>query len=529
MLLLSLLCVVAPQVPLIVEMDKVLPTSSTNLFSYGGNGVAFDGRTMAVGYQFNSSLELFELGGSGWVHAQTITPPDGFVVQFPGTFDVDGDVLVLGARGGQASTHTDRVFVYRRVGGAFALEQELDSGQPSTHNAGFGFAPAGLETTKVSGSTIVVGAIGLSAGPPTNHPGAVYVYEHVGGNWALTQRFGTADTLNEFSFGAAVDFDGERIVVGDPDASMGPARYGRAHVFERVAGLWTETAILDPTALQPTLGYMGRAVAIDGDVVAFGNGEFVGEVEIFERVGGAWVHRRRVTASGGALYFGADVEVEGSLVFVGAPGLQGGGPESEGRVYAFSDDANQWNEAARVEAFDKFSGQRFGANVAVTDRHMVIAAPSSNGLNAAVYGARYCPQLGTPYCVATPNSSGHPALICAGGSPVRAEADVRLFAHYVPASSFGYFLMSRGQAFVQGFGGSQGNLCLGGGQTIYRFSLFVLQSPSVGTVALDLPWSLLPSGAQIQAGETWNFQFWFRDANPGVTSNTSDALSIPFL
>ena len=32
----------------------------------------------------------------------------------------------------------------------------------------------------------------------------------------------------------------------------------------------------------------------------------------------------------------------------------------------------------------------------------------------------------------------------------------------------------------------------------------------------------------ISAGETWKFQFWFRDANPHVTSNTSDGLSIPF-
>lgn len=529
MLSATLLCLLAPQAPLIIEMDKVLPTSSTNFFSYGANGIAFDGRTLAVGYQFHASLELFQLGGNGWTHIQSIAPPDGFVVQFPGTFDVDGDVLVVGARGGQATAATDRVFVFRRVGGTWSLEQELDSGQPSTHVAGFGFAQPGIETTKVKGSTIVVGALGLSAGPPTNHPGAVYVYEHAAGAWSLMQRFGTADTLNEFSFGASVDFDGERIVVGDPDAAMGAARYGRAHVFERVAGFWTETAILDPTALQPSLGYMGRSVAVDGDVVAFGNGQLVGEVEIFEHVGGAWVHRRRVTASGGALYFGSDIEAAGSLVFVGAPGLQGGGPESEGRVYAYSDDANQWNEAARIEAFDKFNGQRFGANVSVTDRNMAVAAPTSSGLNSAAYGARYCPQLGTTYCAATINSSGHAAQVCAGGSPVRSESDIRLFAHYVPASSFGYFLMSRGQAFVQGFGGSQGNLCLGGGPTIYRFSLFVLQSPSVGTVALDVPWNLLPSGALIQAGETWNFQFWFRDANPGVTSNTSDAVSIAFL
>ena len=29
-------------------------------------------------------------------------------------------------------------------------------------------------------------------------------------------------------------------------------------------------------------------------------------------------------------------------------------------------------------------------------------------------------------------------------------------------------------------------------------------------------------------GETWNFQYWFRDANPQTTSNTSPAVAVEF-
>ncbi|MCP3917516.1 MAG: hypothetical protein GY711_18380 [bacterium] len=39
----------------------------------------------------------------------------------------------------------------------------------------------------------------------------------------------------------------------------------------------------------------------------------------------------------------------------------------------------------------------------------------------------------------------------------------------------------------------------------------------------------LPQGLVFQPGETWNFQCWFRDANPAPTSNTSDGLSITWM
>ena len=33
----------------------------------------------------------------------------------------------------------------------------------------------------------------------------------------------------------------------------------------------------------------------------------------------------------------------------------------------------------------------------------------------------------------------------------------------------------------------------------------------------------------VQAGETWLFQLWFRDVNPGNTSNFTDGIAITFV
>ena len=48
-------------------------------------------------------------------------------------------------------------------------------------------------------------------------------------------------------------------------------------------------------------------------------------------------------------------------------------------------------------------------------------------------------------------------------------------------------------------------------------------------LGLDLNDTPQPGGSvAIVAGETWNFQAWFRDMNPGPTSNFTDGVSVLF-
>jgi hypothetical protein len=51
----------------------------------------------------------------------------------------------------------------------------------------------------------------------------------------------------------------------------------------------------------------------------------------------------------------------------------------------------------------------------------------------------------------------------------------------------------------------------------------------VFSVTLDLTAFPQPGGTHgVMPGETWNFQCWYRDANPGPTSNFTDGISITF-
>ena len=143
-------------------------------------------------------------------------------------------------------------------------------------------------------------------------------------------------------------------------------------------------------------------------------------------------------------------------------------------------------------------------------------------------GGEGCNFLGTPYCgPAVDNSTGAAGALLVTGSEQVADQDLTLTAIHLPTSQFGYFLTSLTQAFVQNPGGSQGNLCLGG--TIGRFAQQVQSSGAAGSMAIAVDVTNLPAGlGAIQPGETWNFQCWFRDANPGATSNFTQGVAVDF-
>ena len=110
--------------------------------------------------------------------------------------------------------------------------------------------------------------------------------------------------------------------------------------------------------------------------------------------------------------------------------------------------------------------------------------------------------------------------------------DFTLWASLLSQRSFGFFQTSVTQGLTVKPGGSQGNLCLGGSIGRYVGPGQIMNSGSTGsfTLVLDLNAVPTPTGyVAVQPGDTWNFQAWHRDANPGPTSNFTDAVSVTFL
>lgn len=138
--------------------------------------------------------------------------------------------------------------------------------------------------------------------------------------------------------------------------------------------------------------------------------------------------------------------------------------------------------------------------------------------------------LGTNYCgPANLNSAGIDAKISAFGSATATENYLELTAFDLPTNQFAYFINSQTQGFTANPGGSQGNLCVSG--AIGRHTSQLGSSGSTGSfmISVDLTDVPTPSGpTTVLAGQTWNWQCWYRDKNPNNTSNFTDGIEITF-
>ena len=131
--------------------------------------------------------------------------------------------------------------------------------------------------------------------------------------------------------------------------------------------------------------------------------------------------------------------------------------------------------------------------------------------------------IGMNYCgPAVPNSTAQPGVISAIGFVAAAANNVTLTADLLPPGQFGYFLASETQGFFNP-PASSGFICLGG--NIGRYNGNVGQGPTF-SLQLDLTSIPVNPPQAAQAGDTWNFQCWYRDV--GNTNNFTDGISIAF-
>ncbi|MCP3915677.1 MAG: hypothetical protein GY711_08990 [bacterium] len=132
--------------------------------------------------------------------------------------------------------------------------------------------------------------------------------------------------------------------------------------------------------------------------------------------------------------------------------------------------------------------------------------------------------LGTSYCgPAVPNSTGAPGLMAVSGSPAVADNNVALTATDLPSGQFGYFLAGRTQGFFNP-PGSSGILCLSGNIGRYNQVVNIGQGPAF-SIQIDVDAIPVNPPTAAMAGETWNFQCWYRDLG---SSNFTDAVAVPF-
>lgn len=215
---------------------------------------------------------------------------------------------------------------------------------------------------------------------------------------ALAQLCQTTDLIAgdpqaNASLGTDVAISGDTLVSGAPNADYGVNGFyyrGAVYVWRRISSQWVPEAKISGPAYPTT--YLGRAVAIDGDVMVASGFSLTSP---YER---AWVYRRTASAwnqeaelvpfdplSSAAIQPRA-VAVDGARIAVGHPRANGLGTENtrlSGAVYIYEPQGTTWVHAAKLAPASALPNDEIGMALAMRGGVLAFSQRPTGGNSVA--------------------------------------------------------------------------------------------------------------------------------------------------
>jgi hypothetical protein len=364
-----------------------------------GASVAIWGETAVVGAPIRmnggdaaaGAAYVFERGAGEWdVVGQLPAPPSlGAGEQFGFDVAIEGDRIVAGAPGNAVTStvpQVGRAYVYDRGPSGWELSEML-SPSAAAIDDWYGRSVA------VSGDWVVVGAPRDSAGR-----GAVYVYQFTGGAWVLAETL-RGPSVEARQFGYDVAMEGNRLLVGARNESVGSARAGGAYLYEWDGANWVERGHFSPPAAA-TGDQFGASVALNGDMAAvgapFGDDATAssGSVHLYRFDGATWTGEALLTAGDATIgdANGSAVAIADGVVLAGSPGNDDRGTTS-GAMYRFkTEEGGPWGDGLPASTgSDTTAGDQLGTTIDAGELFVVVGARLKAGGGAAyVFALRPC-------------------------------------------------------------------------------------------------------------------------------------------
>lgn len=369
-----------------------------------GISVAISGDYAISGASWSDSLGIsagsayiYEKPVSGWVNAnETVeifasTELSNVYDEFGCAVDISGNYAVVGNHQYKGKTGSATIYHFNGLGwDKIALLTASDGVQEDE----FGCAVA------IDGNTIVIGAKygdGIS-----NKTGVAYLFEMPVLGWTdMTETARLISSEGNFNdaFGAAVDIDGDIVVVASPQDGESGASSGSVFIFEKPVSGWanmSQTAKLVPND-GAAYDNFGNVVAIKDTILVIGaSGDDVtysnqGSAYIFIEPATGWTNMNqtaKLLASDGALNdnFCTSVAINGDIVAIGSS--YSDLPASNcGSIYLYQKPISGWTditETAKLTASDAASNDNLGASITMSDTTIIAGAKQPN-LKGKVY------------------------------------------------------------------------------------------------------------------------------------------------
>ena len=119
---------------------------------------------------------------------------------------------------------------------------------------------------------------------------------------------------------------------------------------------------------------LGTLVAISGETVVVGGGQFQTSVYVFVRSGGVWNQQQKLEVQS----WPTSVAISGETIVVGWPY---GGSMNQGSAYVFVRSGGVWSQQQKLEASDAPVGGQLGTSVAISGDTIVASAPYGGSMS----------------------------------------------------------------------------------------------------------------------------------------------------
>ena len=510
-----------------------------------GEHVLLDGKTALV----NVFTDDLLAGNSGAIYEHD-RGPSGLVqtgafgaeaiqsLLLASDLDQRDGILVASSMGWPGpSTNIGRGYVWDIVGDDYVLSGFLDARDASPVSA-FGGSIAVVDR-----DTVVVGRFGDIIGGIGG--GSLHVFRRTPNGWIGSQKvFPPVGTVSFTSNGFSLDYDNGYLVSGEQG--------NRAHVYRREPdGRFVyHQLLLDPRAYSRDA--FGFDVAIEGDLMAVGDpGDFgaglPGAVSVYRLDQGSWDLEETLLASDGYVTnfgtgvvnddFGWRVAIDEGRIAVGAQQSGRGAPPAGvndllGSAYVFARIGGAWVETFQLHSSEAAPSSGYGTAIDIDGDAVMVGARwfPFKGVNNIGGAFLFELPFGELVCDGVVNSTGTAATLDVTGDRRVSIGRLLLTASDLPPGALTLFLAAPAAGFTQNPGGSQGNLCVSG--PVSRFVTLAGAADVTGAYSAQLDVDAIPTPnageIPLLPGDSLTFQAWYRDANPGPTSNFTSARLVEF-
>lgn len=326
--------------------DYLVPASADRNDDVGA-AIAVDMPWLAVGAPGARAVHLYHFDG-GWTHQQTLSTSSA---TYGATVAINGDRLAVGA------PNADRVYLYR-LDGKWHADGELRGGE------GFGTA------IDMEGDMMAIGAPGALWYDVLASSGEVQIFEDDNG-WTLRDTLKRGGIGAETRFGAAVDLDGDRLLIGAPARVVEDEVFGGAAYMFRHASGWIEEARLEVDDEFAQGGSFGSLVALSGNhAMAGAPGRIVdglfyyGHVLYFEKRGASWTEMQRDYTEA------ASFAMEGNRAILGAAYFD--------YTVILAKEGTSWKRVETLQDRGAWYDSNFGDAVALQGDQVFVGAPEQD-------------------------------------------------------------------------------------------------------------------------------------------------------